>query len=68
MKKRCKDLLGKRVVLLRDITTNGGTVFIRGIVMVVTGTWRGRYSLEAVGTRASVRGIRPSNFKIQEEA
>lgn len=44
-KERCKDLVGKRVRLLRPVKTLGGDFFPEGHVMEVAGTWRGRFEL-----------------------
>lgn len=44
---RCKDWVGKDVVLVRKVRTNDGRAFERGARMRVVGTWRGRYDLQA---------------------
>lgn len=45
MTQRCKDLVGKDVVLTRDVTTRGGTTHKAGSAFQVSQTWRGRFSL-----------------------
>lgn len=50
---RCKEIVGRRVRLLRDLRNNGGAVFKRYRVMGVVHTYRGAFCL--VGLK-KVRG------------
>lgn len=42
---RCKDIVGRRVKLNRDIATRGGAVFLKGTVWFIEGTYRGTFEL-----------------------
>lgn len=42
---RCKDLVGKKVRLVEELSTVGGNVFTKGTEMRVSSTYRGRYGL-----------------------
>lgn len=72
MKERCKDLVGKRVRLKRQITTRGGTVFHVGEELVVAATWRGRFTLSVDGETVYtpdariVSAVRRHNFDVLE--
>lgn len=46
--KRLRDLEGRRVRLVRDIETRGGTHLPEGTITVVDGAWRGRLMLTTV--------------------
>ena len=43
---RLKDQIGKRVRLLHDIHLRGGRVIVKGTIMRIYSTWRGRWALE----------------------
>lgn len=42
---KCRDIVGRDVVLTREITTRGGDTHPAGSVFSVSSTWRGRFSL-----------------------
>jgi len=70
MKTKTKDFVGKPVLLTRPITTRGGKTYPEGSKFVVTGTWRGRYTLERNGVNndpEQVRQIGLSSFKVDEK-
>lgn len=58
---RCKDLIGRRAVLERDLTTMGGARFLIGEVLIVDSTYRGRFTLyvpgSALGRKCDLRGF-----------
>jgi len=43
---RCKDLVGRRVRLTDDLELRSGKRYPKGSEWVVTGSWRGAFSLE----------------------
>jgi hypothetical protein len=45
---RNNEMIGKIVVLVRDIRTKGGAFFKVGTRMRVSSTWRGKFNLYAV--------------------
>lgn len=71
-KERCKDIVGKDVVLIREITTRGGIIFDVGEVMRCYGTHRGMFHLEAIHkcdrcarrSRPNIRHVERSAFKV----
>ncbi len=63
MKERCKDLIGKRVRLTRDVRTGAGS-YAKGCEFRVLSTWRGLYELFSFGPPA--RGIRKLSRKAFE--
>ena len=65
MKELCKDLVGKRVRLVRELKNFGGEVFYVGTVMQVTSTHRGRYALQdLVAERRNVRQVARYKFEV----
>lgn len=52
---RCKDLIGRLVVLTRDVKT-GRDQFFKGEVFRIYSTWRGSFSMACA--KGSGRGIR----------
>lgn len=44
-RERCKDIVGKKVRLLRDMETRGGATFAAGTVMTCQGTYHGLFHL-----------------------
>lgn len=60
---RCRDLVGRRVRLLHDVTTRGGTTYEAARIMIVTNTWRGMFDLEVtpreelMAARGQWRGV-----------
>jgi hypothetical protein len=66
-RERCRDLIGKKVLLLRDIRTMGGHFFEKGRTMIVSSTYRGRYGLRALGTDANqtnVKNVSKGSFEV----
>lgn len=59
-----KDLVGRRVRLLRHVRTRGGDVFVAGRTMVVLSTWRGTFELKALRGTSSVRGLSRASFEV----
>ncbi len=45
-REQCRDVVGRHVRLLRDISTRGGETFKAGRIMVCYGTYRGRFTLQ----------------------
>ncbi len=54
-KMRDKDFIGRDVILLRDVTTNGGQRFAKGTRMRVYGAWRGHFHLDSVTPKGRIR-------------
>mgnify|MGYP001574960450 CR=1 FL=1 len=43
----CRDVVGRRVRLLKELTTRGSTIYPAGTVMTCDGTWRGMFDLRS---------------------
>jgi hypothetical protein len=56
-KERCKDLIGRRARLTRDVLRRDGIKFRKGTVVEIEGTWRGDFHVVAVVTGGSVRRL-----------
>jgi hypothetical protein len=62
--KLLRDLIGRRVVLARAITTRGGDHYPVGTELVIGGAWRGRIHLKKVNGCTAVRGVELSDVAI----
>jgi hypothetical protein len=47
---RCRDWIGRRVRLVREIWTKGGRTYDKGSIWRVESTWRGRYTVTSAFT------------------
>jgi hypothetical protein len=52
---RCKNLIGKRVRVVRDIVLRSGKVVVEGMMGKIEGVWRGKYTIIQYAT-AGVNG------------
>ena len=66
---RDRDLVDRKVRLVRDIETRAGVKYAKGQVMTVYGTWRGMFHLEDATTtpRGSIRKVHRTDFEPVEE-
>lgn len=60
---RAKDLVGRRVQLLHEVRTGRATYAV-GTEMTVSGTWRGRFHLEADDAGGSIRMLDRGMFAV----
>jgi len=69
----CRDMVGKRVRLLRAMRTRGGTKFREGQLMDVVSTHRGRFELRTIRpsykpgsptVRKGIRAVDASAFEV----
>lgn len=70
-----RHLVERLVRLTRDIQTREPTQFRKGDLMVVTGAWRGAFTLTRVSeqdpgikTKANIRGCHRSDFELAHPA
>lgn len=65
---RCKDIVGRRVKLNRDIATRGGAVFLKGTVWFIEGTYRGTFELSKTDRGVDyVTRVPRTNFDLIED-
>ena len=66
--KRIREAVGKKVRLKQQIETRGGEVFSEGLLMRITHTYRGGFTLEHLADRRGViRRVPPSDLEIVPE-
>lgn len=65
-KLRDKDYIGRDVVLLTDLRTQGGALFRKGTRMRVYGAWRGRFHLDALTPTGRLRMSRGWSVGIRQ--
>lgn len=66
--RKMDDYVGRRVCLLRDVQTNGGTKFRVGEVLVVYGHWRGMLHCESPrNPKKSIRRLNRSYVEVLED-
>lgn len=64
-KLKARDHARRRVRLTRDLVTNGGSKFFKGEVMIIYGTWRGRFHMESeLRPPKEIRQVSKSAFKL----
>ncbi len=62
---RCKDVVGRRVRLLREIITKAGDTYQPGELFYVHGTWRGRFNLGRSRRADSLVALQVSRYAFE---
>jgi hypothetical protein len=62
-KERMKDLIGRRVRLVKPLITRGGRRIAAGLVAEVASTWRGRFTL-STDDDGFVRDVPRDTFEV----
>lgn len=62
---KMREYVGRRVILLKDLKTNGGTEFKAGEVLVVYGHWRGMLNMDDPDNpKRSIRKVHRRNVEV----